>query len=136
VVGFLEGPELLIVFFILLGLVPLALGIWALVDAASKPDWAWQQVGSSKVLYIVLIAVGFVVCGLVSLVASIVYLVSVRPRLAQATATGLPQGPHPPAYGPSPQFAVGPPAPGWWLASDGRWYPPPSPYQQPSPGAR
>jgi hypothetical protein len=24
--------------------------------------------------------------------------------------------------------SAGPPAPGWWLASDGNWYPPPNPY--------
>lgn len=47
-----------------------------------------------------LICVGFLVCGLVALVTSIVYLVSVRPRLAQVMKFGnWPPPPYPPNYG-------------------------------------
>lgn len=120
-VGFIEGPEVFIVLFLLLGLVPIVLGIWALIDAFGKPDWAWQQIGASKALYVVLIIVGFFVCGIVSLVTSIVYLASTRARLVQAVA-GAGGGPH--GYAPPPPSAAAPPGSGWWLASDGRWYPP------------
>jgi hypothetical protein len=34
------APELLIITMV--GIVPLAIVIWALVDALSRPDWAWQ----------------------------------------------------------------------------------------------
>lgn len=38
--------------------------------------------------------------------------------------------------GPEPQRAHGPPGPGWWLASDGRYYPPEqAPASQPAPPA-
>ena len=33
---------------------------------------------------------------------------------------------------PTPTLAGSPPEPGWWLASDGRWYPPPSDPATPS----
>jgi len=68
------------------------LGIWALIDLSSKPDWAWQRTGKSKTTYLVLIVVGFVVCQLLSLVTAIIYLTSVRKQLAAAIEQG------PPAY--------------------------------------
>jgi hypothetical protein len=74
----LGAPELLIV---LIGLVPLALSIWGIVDAASRPEWAWQRAGQSKVLWIVLQVVGIYVC--LGWILSIVYLASIRPQVAQ-----------------------------------------------------
>jgi Protein of unknown function (DUF2516) len=74
----LGAPELLIV---LIGLVPLALSIWGIVDAASRPEWAWQRAGQSKVLWIVLQVVGIFVC--LGWILSIVYLASIRPQVAQ-----------------------------------------------------
>jgi hypothetical protein len=108
--AFMEGPELLLVVFAVL---PLVLGIWALIDASSRPEWAWQQVGSSRTLYIVLIAVGFFVFGIVSLVTSIVYLTSTRHRLAAAMTQGAWGGQARAAqapYGPTPTTAP----PGWY----------------------
>ncbi len=85
---------LLVLYVVLIAstLVGYGLGIWALIDLSSKPDWAWQRTGKSKTTYLVLIVVGFVVCQLLSLVAAIVYLTSVRKQLDVAIGQG------PPAY--------------------------------------
>jgi uncharacterized protein YybS (DUF2232 family) len=82
--------ELLVI--LLIGVVPYALIIWALVDAASRPDGAWQQSGQSKVLWIVLLAVGLLVC-VIGVVLALVYLIAIRPAVARQ------QG-GPGAYGP------------------------------------
>jgi hypothetical protein len=80
----LGGPELLIIGILLVNLVALAFIIWGAVDASSQPDWAWQQTGRSKVVWIVVPLVSLVVCGLVGLVMVIVYFTSIRPELRRA----------------------------------------------------
>ncbi len=89
------GIGTLLVLYVVLIVATLAgygLGIWALIDLSSKPDWAWQRSGKSKTTYLVLIVVGFVVCQLLSLITAIVYLTSIRKQLDVAIAQG------PPAY--------------------------------------
>ena len=68
-----------------LAVAPIALGVWAIVDAANKPDAAWAAIGKSRATWIVLIAVFTIFCNLIGLVLSIVYLTSIRPQLAAAT---------------------------------------------------
>jgi hypothetical protein len=82
----LGAPELLV----LLGggLIPFALTVWALIDSQTRPDAAWLQTGQSKQVWLVLLIVGLFFC-LVGLVASIVYLATVRPKLQAATPVGL-----------------------------------------------
>jgi hypothetical protein len=63
----------------LFGLATLAVTIWGIVDAASRPDWAWQRAGQNKVLWVVLQVVGIFVC--LGWILSIVYLASIRPQL-------------------------------------------------------
>jgi uncharacterized membrane protein len=75
----LGGPELLLI--VLVGLVPLALTIWGVVDAASRPDQAWQRSGQSKVLWVVLQVVGLFVC--LGWILSIVYLAAIRPQVSR-----------------------------------------------------
>jgi hypothetical protein len=79
------GPEILVVMMVgmVLGVVPLALNIWAIIDAAGRPDWAWERSGQNKTLWIVLIAIGLVFCAL-GLVMSIVYFVVIRPQVVRA----------------------------------------------------
>jgi hypothetical protein len=72
------APELSI---LTIGLVPLALSIWGIVDAASRPDSAWEQSGQSKVLWIVLQAV--LIFGCVGWIVSLVYLLAIRPQVAR-----------------------------------------------------
>ena len=77
------APELVI---LMLWLVPLALAIWAIIDAAKRPDVAWTAIGKSRARWITLIAVFTFFCNLVGLVLSIIYLASIRAELAAAAA--------------------------------------------------
>jgi hypothetical protein len=63
-----------------------AFTVWALIDSQSRPEAAWRQAGSSKQTWLVLLIVGLVFC-LVGLVADIVYVASVRPKLEAASPT-------------------------------------------------
>jgi hypothetical protein len=67
----------------LLAGVPLALSMWALLDAAGRPEWAWALAGRRRVLWIAAILFG-VLTLVVGLVVSVVYLVRVRPEIAAA----------------------------------------------------
>jgi len=89
----LGATELLIV--VLLGVVPLALSIWGLVDASSRPDWAWQRSGQSRTLWIVLLAVSLPMC-FVGAVLALVYLLAVRPQLSRQQGAGPSPGTPPP----------------------------------------
>ena len=83
----LGGPELLILFgFGIFGLVPLVLGILVAIDASRFPDAAFDAAGTSKVLWIVLPLVGIVACGVVTIVAAIVWYSTYRPRVSQGGA--------------------------------------------------
>ena len=63
--------------------IPLALSLWALLDAAKRPAWAWALAERRQAVWIAVILVGFlsVIGGLV--IASI-YLVRIRPDIAAA----------------------------------------------------
>jgi hypothetical protein len=74
--------------FYVLPLIGLVLGIWALVDAASRPEWAWQASRQNKVLWIVLNIVGLLIC----LFIPIAYLLAIRPKVAAAQSGGGPGG--------------------------------------------
>lgn len=76
----------------LLGLLALgvfALKVFALVDAAVRPEPVWRAaVTQSKTLWLVLLVLsvlfrGLGILGLAGLVATIVYLVDVRPKLRE-----------------------------------------------------
>jgi hypothetical protein len=67
----------------LLAGVPLALSVWALLDAAGRPEWAWALAGRRRVMWIAAILFG-VLTLVVGLVVSVVYLVRVRPEIAAA----------------------------------------------------
>jgi hypothetical protein len=69
--------------FILVFLVLICIGVseWAIADAASRPESAFVGAGTSKVMWVALIAGFIVVFAPVGLILAIVYLSSVRPRL-------------------------------------------------------
>jgi MFS family permease len=67
----------------LLAGVPLGLSVWALLDAAGRPEWAWALAGRRRVMWIAAILFG-VLTLVVGLVVSVVYLVRVRPEIAAA----------------------------------------------------
>jgi hypothetical protein len=79
---------MLLPLFFLLPLAALGVIIWGVVDAAGRPDWAWQRTGDNKTLWIVLQALGFFFC-LVGVIFAIIYLLSIRPKLQRAEQ-GLP----------------------------------------------
>lgn len=81
----------------LLALVSLAifgLKLFALVDAAIRPKAAWQAaVTQSKTMWVAILAValllnGIGLFGIVAMVATILYLVDVRPKLKDVQGRG------------------------------------------------
>ena len=71
------------------GILIFILTLWALIDAATKPEAAWSAAGKSKTTWIIVLVIGLIF-GCVGLIASIIYLASVRPALAGSSG--------PPAY--------------------------------------
>lgn len=85
----LGAPELLI---LLLTVVPYGVIVWGIVDAATRPEWAWQAAGQSKVLWIVLQVIGLFLC-LVGVILSVAYLVAIRPQVARQQDLAVPPAP-------------------------------------------
>ncbi len=91
-------------FVFLFAIAPLALGIIALVDSTRRPDDEWDRARQNKTLWVVLIAVGFLLCA-VGLVIDLVYLLSIRPQLDRVAVS--------PGGGTGRAAAVAP-QPGWY----------------------
>jgi hypothetical protein len=82
---------------ILLGaVIVIGIPLWAIIDAARRPANSFQQIGSDKTRWIVILVVLSVFFNLAGVVASIVYLASARPRLQKASSTPLGIGVEPP----------------------------------------
>ncbi len=68
---------------------PLALSVWALLDAARRPQWAWALAERNQVAWMAMILAGvLLVCG--GVVVSGWYLWRVRPLVAAAEDGRLP----------------------------------------------
>lgn len=64
---------------------PLGLSVWALLDCAKRPQWAWALAGRRQVVWLAAILLGFIsVVG--GVVVSLWYLLRVRPVIARAEA--------------------------------------------------
>ena len=63
--------------------VPLGLTVWALLDAARRPDWAWALAGRRRVVWLAAILFGALTL-VVGLVVSCAYLMRVRPEIEAA----------------------------------------------------
>jgi uncharacterized protein DUF2516 len=63
--------------------IPLMLTVWALLDAARRPEWAWALAGRRRVVWMALILFGAMTV-LIGVVVASVYLVRVRPAVAAA----------------------------------------------------
>jgi hypothetical protein len=85
------GAVVAILLFGLVGLAVFALEIWAFIDVIKRPDWAFQAAGTSKTTWILLLVLGFFLCGPVSLVAAIIWLASKRAQV-DAAERGAPPG--------------------------------------------
>src|SRR5262245_9665078 len=119
------GPEALVALTAgIFPLVCLVVTIVALVDVVGRPGWVWQQAGDNRALWLVLLIIGLPFC-LIGLIVGLIYLFTVRPRLAAVQqAQGSPGGY---GYGGPPIYPPGstPPVPPSWAP------PPPAP---PGPG--
>ena len=81
--GDIFGPDIFVVLVMLvLGVVGIVVPIWAIVDAASRPSGAFAAAGSSKGMWIALIAVFWILTGVIGLILGCVYLATIRPRVA------------------------------------------------------
>ena len=85
-VGELLWATVSAIFFLL----PLALTAWALLDAASRPSWAWALAGRNRVLWMTVIAIG-VLTLIGGIVVCTFYLLRVRPIVAAAERGDLPE---------------------------------------------
>ena len=63
--------------------VPLILTVWALLDAARRPEWAWALCGRRRVVWLAAILFGGMTV-IVGLVISSIYLLRIRPAVAAA----------------------------------------------------
>ena len=79
------GVIILLVFLTIV-LAGLLIPVWALADVGAKPSAAFDAAGSSKGMWMGLIIAFWVLTGIVGLVLAIVYMASVRPRVARAMA--------------------------------------------------
>jgi hypothetical protein len=79
-----DGWDLLRVsVLILVSSIPLALSVWALLDAARRPGWAWALAERRQVVWMLVIL--FATCTIIGgIVVSVWYLAVIRPHIAAA----------------------------------------------------
>ena len=70
---------------VLVASIPLALSMWALLDAAHRPEWAFALARRSRTVWVAATGMGILFC-LPGVIVSIWYLVKVRPGVAAAEA--------------------------------------------------
>jgi hypothetical protein len=80
------GPTELVILLSFAGL--LVLPVWALIDALRATDSQWAAIGQQRNTWVALLAITVLCTGPVGLVLAIVYLLTVRPKLAAARTTG------------------------------------------------
>lgn len=72
----------MVVVWILISALPLAFSLWALLDAARRPAWAWSLAGRSQLVWMTALGFGlfllFVGAGIAAW-----YLMRVRPAIAR-----------------------------------------------------
>lgn len=104
--------------FFVIGIGSLVLAIMTAVDASKYPEWAFQQVGTTKFVWQIIPIVLLFVCGIPAGVMGLIWYSSKREEVARAA-----QGGAPPPYG------YGAPPPGWGPPSGPPPGPPPVPPQ-------
>ena len=72
-----------------LAAVPLGLSVWALLDIARRPAWAWALSGRNRALWMAVVLVG-----ILSVVGGVLisgwYLLRIRPQIAATESGQLP----------------------------------------------
>jgi len=76
---------MLVVFWLLVGVLPLGLSIWALLDCARRPPWAWSFAGKSQLAWLGAICFGVLLL-IFGVVISLWYLIRIRPMIAAVEA--------------------------------------------------
>ena len=71
----------MVIVWLFIGVVPIALSVWALLDCARRPPWAWSLAGRSQVAWLGAIAFGVFLL-LFGMGISLWYLLRVRPVVA------------------------------------------------------
>jgi hypothetical protein len=83
----MPGPIGLALIAVALGLV--SLPIAGIIDAVRRPVIQWTRVGLNRATWVLLMGLGTVLgLGVLGVVASIEYLISVRPKLEMAAEMG------------------------------------------------
>ncbi|MEY2590190.1 MAG: hypothetical protein QOJ67_2174 [Acidimicrobiaceae bacterium] len=77
------GQVLLAIVATMIACIPLAISVWALLDAASRPEWAWALAGRRRVVWMAAIMFG-VLTVVGGLVISAWYLAKVRAEIRAA----------------------------------------------------
>ena len=70
---------------LVLSAIPLGLSVWALLDAAHRPEWAFAFVNRSRTTWVAACAVGVLFC-LPGVIVTLWYLLKVRPQVAGVEA--------------------------------------------------
>lgn len=83
------GELFLTIALIALSSIPLALTLWALLDCARRPSWAWALSGRGQASWMAAILMGILVCP-VGMVISAYYLLRVRGDVAAAEEGRIP----------------------------------------------
>lgn len=68
---------------------PLAISVWALLDVARRPSWAWSLAGRSQVAWLGAVMFG-VLINVLGVAISAWYLMKVRPVIAAAEEGRIP----------------------------------------------
>ena len=63
----------------------LGVSIWALLDAVGRPRYAWEAARANRTMWLILLTVGLLFCGVVGYLAAVVYFASLQRRLQVAT---------------------------------------------------
>lgn len=75
----------MIIVWLIIGVLPITLSVWALLDCARRPAWAWSLAGRSQLAWLGAILFGVFLL-LLGVAISAWYLLVVRPTVAAVEA--------------------------------------------------
>lgn len=84
----IAAQPVIVIGWLLIAVVPISLSLWALLDAARMPAWAWSMARRSQLNWIAAIAFGVFLL-VFGVGISLWYLIRVRPVIAAVEAGDL-----------------------------------------------
>lgn len=78
----------MVIIWLIIGVMPASLSVWALLDCARRPAWAWSLAGRSQLVWMGAILFGVFLL-LLGMAISGWYLIVVRPAIAAIEAGDL-----------------------------------------------